>query len=241
MMLQCYYPLFPPFPWLWCISTACNPDIPRILFLRIPSPAPQVVPVRTRLMTSAPPVCIFGCKNSKVVTQNEKCFPSGYVVFSILTTTPQRRRMSVEEEEVVLEILCKISFEWQHSVTVPKSSASYWLPNSLIFWQISSPSCCLSSLGYWWKINKRKREHLEHSPCGTGTQMQLESVLCSPLRRTFWPQWPEFWSRVPDYFLICCWLLRPVAMENKTFISATSSSGGEGSDYQRRVWHPGLC
>lgn len=81
MMLQCYYPLFPPFPWLWCISTACNPDIPRILFLRIPSPAPQVVPVRTRLMTSAPPVCIFGCKNSKVVTQNEKCFPSGYVVF----------------------------------------------------------------------------------------------------------------------------------------------------------------
>lgn len=162
-MLQCYCPVFPSFPWLWCICTACNSDFPRrhfpgaSFFLRIPTSAPQVVPVRTRLMTSAPPVCIFGCKNSKVVTQNEKCFPSGYVVFSILTTTPQRRRMSVEEEEVVLEILCGTSFEWQHSVTVAESSAFHWLPNSLIFWQISSPSCCLSSLGYWGKTNKRKR------------------------------------------------------------------------------------
>lgn len=143
--------------------------LPRsLLFLRIPTPAPQVVPVRTRLMTSAPPVCILVCKNSKEVIQNEKCFPSGYVVFSRLTTTPQRRRVSVEEEEVVLEILCETSFEWQHSVTVPENSAFYWLPNSLMFWQISSPSCCLSSLGYWWKTNKRKREHLARSPVARG-------------------------------------------------------------------------
>lgn len=246
MMLQCYYPLFPSFPWLWCFCTACNPDFPSrsLLFLRVPTPAPQVVPVRTRLMTSAPPVCIFGCKNSKEVIQNEKCFPSGYVVFSILTTTPQRRRMSVEEEEVVLEILCETSFEWQHSVTVPESSALYWLPNSLIFWQISSPSCCLSSLDIGEKPTKGKGNtwHVPpwHGDTNAARVSSQQMGSCSPPRRTFWPQWPEFWSCVPDYFLSCCWLLRPIAMENKTFISAISSSGGEGSDFQRHVWHPGL-
>lgn len=192
-MLQCYYPLFPSLPWLWYICTAWNSDFPRrhfpgaSFFLRIPTLAPQVVLVRTRLMTSAPPVCIFGCKNSKVVTQNEKCFPSGFIVFSVLTTTPQRRQMSDEEEEVVLEILCKTSFEWQHSVTVPDSSAFHWLPNSLIFWQIFSPSCCLSSLGYWWKINKRKREHLARLDTNAARVSSQQMGSCSPLRRTFWP------------------------------------------------------
>lgn len=115
--------------------------LPGSLFLlRTPTLAPQVVPVCTRLMKGTPPVCFCGCKNSKVVTQNEKCLPSGYIVLSILTTTPQRRRMNVEEEEVVLEILCETSFDWQHSVTVPKSSAFYWLLSSLIFRQISSPA-----------------------------------------------------------------------------------------------------
>lgn len=219
-----------------------------LLFLRISTLAPQVIPVRIRLMTSNPPVCIFGCKNGKVVTQNEKCFPSGYVVFSILTTTPQRRRMSMEEEEVVLEILCKTSFEWQHSVTVPESSAFYWLPNSLIFWQISSPSCCLFSLGCWGMVKNQQKEKGTpgtfppwHGDTKAAQVSSQQMGSCSPLGRTFWPQWPEFWSCVPDYFLSCCWLLRPIAMENKTFISATGSSSGEGSDYQRHAWHPGLC
>lgn len=218
--------LFPSFPWLWCICTACNSDFPRIHFLgasfslRIPTPAPQVVPVCTRLMTSAPPVCIFGCKNSKVVTQNEKCFPSGYVVFSILTTTPQRRRMSVEEEEVVLEILCKnfswvtafCDSSWKHCFSLaPKFS--YLLANLL-------PDLLPLLLGILVK-NQQKEKGTPVMFHGTETPMQLEMGSCSPLRRTFWPQWPEFWSCVPDYFLSCCWLLRPIAMENKTFVSAT--------------------
>lgn len=227
MTLQYYYPLFPPFPWHRCIALPASwlpqKTLPgSLFFFRTPAPAPQVVPVCTRLMTSAPPVCICGCKNSKVVTQNEKCFPSGYVVFSILTTTPQRRRMNVEEEEVVLEILCETSFDWQHSVTVPKSSAFYWLLNSLIFWQISSPACCLSSLGYWDIVKKQQKKHLACYPRGTGTQDERSSSQFSAdglvaERRllqpwvSFWPWWPEFWSCVPDYFLSCCWLLRPTA------------------------------
>lgn len=179
-MLQCYYPLFPSFPWHGCIALPASwlpqKTLPRSLFfLRTPTPAPQVVPVCTRLMTSTPPVCICGCKNSKVVTQNEKCFPSGYVVFSVLTTTPQRRRMNVEEEEVVLEILCETSFDWQHSVTVPKSSAFYWLLNLLIFWQISSPACCLSSLGYWDVEKKQQKKYPAHYPHGTGTWDECSS------------------------------------------------------------------
>lgn len=99
-----------------------HPDFPSrhfqgLLFLRTAAPAPQVVPACTTSMTSAPPFRLRGCRNSKVVTQKEKRFPSGCVVFSILTTTPRRRRMNVEEDEVVLEILWETSLSdsilWQ--------------------------------------------------------------------------------------------------------------------------------
>lgn len=153
--------------------------LPGSLFLfRTPSPAPQVVPVCTRLMTWTPPVCICGCKNSKVVTQNEKCLPSGYVVLSILTTTPQRRRMNVEEEEVVLEILCETSFDWQHSVTVPKSGAftSSWI--HLSFGK-SPPQPAASPP--WDSVKKQQKKRPARYPCGTGMRDERGSRVSSQL------------------------------------------------------------
>lgn len=188
--------------------------LPRsLLFLRIPTPAPQVVPVRTRLMTSAPPVCIFGCKNSKEVIQNEKCFLSGYVVFSILTTTPQRRWMSVEEEEVVLEILCETSFEWQHSVTVPESSAFYWLPNFLIFWQISSPSCCLSSLDIGEKPTKGKGNTWHILPVARGHECSSSQFSADGLLQ---PSWKDILAPVTRILVLCPQLFSELLLTFKT-------------------------
>lgn len=192
-----------------------------LLFLRTPASAPQVVPVCTRLMTSTPPVCVCGCKNSKVVTQNEKCFPSGYGVFSILTATPQRRRMNEEEEEeVVLEILCETSFDWQRSVTVPQSSACYWLLNSLIFWQIFSPACCLPSLGYWGIVKNQQKKHLRATPTaqGHGVNAAQESVLstwaCS--RATA----PAACRVIFRILIICPWLFSELLLTFKTYCMA---------------------
>lgn len=167
-----------------------------LVSLRNPAPAPQVVPVCTRLMTSTPPVCICGCKNSKVVTQSEKCFPSGYVVFSILTTTPQSGRMHVEEEEVVLEVLCKTSFDWQHSVTVPKTSQIHLSFGKSPPQPAASPRRDTETL---YTNNKSSTWHTP--PCGTRAQDKCSSRLASQQMdvaqwwlqqpsESFWPWWP---------------------------------------------------
>lgn len=185
--------------------------------------APQVVPVGTSLMTSAPPVCICGCKNSKVVTQKEKCFPSGYVVFSILTATPRRRRMSVEEEEVVLEILWETSLDWQRSVTAPESSASNWLLNLLIFWQISSPACCLSSPGYW-AIVKRQQKKLPMDAGmaqGVGWRQGWRQLSAEPLAAERWLQQPALiLALVTRILIVCPWLFSELLLTFKTYCMA---------------------
>ena len=135
-----------------------------------------------------------------------------------------RRWMNVEEEEVVLEILCETSFDWQHSVTVPKSSAFYWLLNSLIFWQISFPACCLSSLGYWDIVKSQQKKYPAQYPMAQeyGMNAAQESVrstwACS--RVTAPAAFRVILAPVTRILIMCPWLFSELLLTFKTYCMA---------------------
>lgn len=72
-------------------------------------------------------------------------------------------------------------------------------------------------------LQRNDKRHTWHTSLCHGVVgwMQLKSQVSAdgliaegwPLQPSgsFWPRWPEFWSCVSDYFLSCCWLLRPTA------------------------------